>query len=192
LSEDLMRVRVNWLAILFALIFVSGLGSSPVRARAPVASDKVILYLFWGNGCPHCAEERPFLVDLGQRYPQLEVRAYEVWYHADNMALFQKMGQAFGYDPKSVPGTYLGGQHWDGFDAAISQEIESAVQSCLQTGCKDAGAGIITGGTPDPWPNAPEGGPSSAVTAAIIVALTAAGLLILLLIGRRLLRRARL
>ena len=86
------------------------------------------------------------------------MRAYEVWFHADNMALFQKMGQAFGYDPKGVPGTYMGDQHWDGFNTATGQEIEAALSTCLQSGCKDAGAGIVSGGSPDPWPAALDGG----------------------------------
>ena len=187
-----MRAKITGLVFIFAIAFLVAQAPGPVQAQAPVAGEKVILYLFWGSGCPHCAEERPFLVDLGNRYPQLEVRAYEVWYHTDNMSLFQKMGQAFGYDPKGVPGTYLGDRHWDGYNAAIGQEIEAAVKACLQSGCKDAGAGIVSGGTPDPWPGEPEGGAPGSVPAAIMVALIVAGVLLALaLLIRRGLKRAR-
>ena len=121
------------------------------------------------------------------------MRAYEVWYHDDNQALFQKMGAAFGYVPKGVPGTYLGSQHWDGYTAAIGGQIEAAVQACLQTGCKDAGAGILTGGTPDPWPNEPAGLPAVSAPVGVTLALIAAGaiLVVLTLVLRRLLRRSR-
>jgi thiol-disulfide isomerase/thioredoxin len=190
--EELMLFWIKRLAAFLVCGFLL-FSYSPAQARPPVAGDKVILYMFWGNGCPHCAEERPFLVDLGNRYPLLEVRAYEVWYNAGNMAQFQKMGQAFGYDPKGVPGTYLGDRHWDGFNASIGQDIEAALKTCLQSGCKDAGAGIISGGAPGPWPEAPEGGAPSAVPVAVTVALIAVGLLLVVpLVVRRLLKRARL
>ncbi len=143
----------------FAYFFIAGvvlvlafsLNSGVQRASAQTESNKAILYFFWGDGCPHCAEAEPFLKDLVKKYPQMEVRAYEVWYNDDNQALFQKMGTAFGYTPNAVPGIFLGEQHWEGYTGGIGSEIESAVTACLQNGCKDAGAGVVSGGAVDVW-----------------------------------------
>ncbi len=121
------------------------------RASAQSENNQAILYFFWGNGCPHCAEAEPFLKDLVKKYPQMEVRAYEVWYNDENQSLFQKMGAAFGYTPKAVPGIFLGELHWEGYTGSIGGEIEAAVTGCLQNGCKDAGAGVVSGGAVDVW-----------------------------------------
>ncbi len=63
----------------------------PVLAQFSAAvQHKVVIYLFWGDGCPHCAAAKPFLNDLTHRYANTELRAYEVWYVPENQELFQK------------------------------------------------------------------------------------------------------
>ncbi len=138
--------------ILVGLAF--SLQPRPEPARAQAQGDHAILYFFWGNGCPHCAEAEPFLKDLVNRYPQAEVRAYEVWYNQDNLALFQKMATAFGIEATSVPGIFIGEKYWVGYTSDIGQEIESAVSACAENGCKDAGAGVVSGGVFDTWTSA--------------------------------------
>jgi thiol-disulfide isomerase/thioredoxin len=122
-------------------------GSGPVRAFAPITTDKAIIYLFWGDGCPHCAAEKPFLEDLARRFPKVELRMYEVWNDRENQDIFRRMAAAHGFEPQSVPTTFVGSKYWEGFSATIQQEIKSAVASCLSTGCPDAGLGVI-GRTP--------------------------------------------
>lgn len=112
-------------------------------------TTSVIIYFFWGDGCPHCAEEKPFLERLKQQYA-VEVRAYEVWYVPENQNLFLKMAAAHGFEPSGVPTTFIGKRHWVGYSQQIGQEIEAAVKECLTSGCPDAGAGIITPAQPTP------------------------------------------
>ncbi len=121
------------------------------RAIAQAEGNRAILYFFWGNGCPHCAEAEPVLKDMVKRYPQMEVRTYEVWYNDENQALFQKMGTSFGYTPQAVPGIFIGEKRWEGYSSAIGQEIEAAVTACIQNGCKDAGSGVVSGGVSEIW-----------------------------------------
>jgi len=74
-----------------ALIF-----SQPVLAQSSAAKQhKVVIYLFWGDGCPHCAAAKPFLNELTQRYANAELRAYEVWYVPKNQDIFKKKGTSF-------------------------------------------------------------------------------------------------
>ncbi len=127
----------------------------PVESAAtPLTSsvqqtNPVIIYFFWGDGCPHCAEEKLFLERLKQQYP-VEVRAYEVWYSEENRELLFKMAAAFGFEPGGVPTTFIGERHWVGYADRIGQEMEAAVRECLASGCPDAGAGIITPAQPTP------------------------------------------
>ena len=50
-----------------------------------VEEDKVNIYLFYGNGCPHCAKEETFLDRLEEKYQgKINVYRYETWYNSDN------------------------------------------------------------------------------------------------------------
>lgn len=127
---------------LAAFLFLAGLPFIRVQAAS---ADKVVVYFFWGDGCPHCAAAKPFLEELSQRIPQMEVRMYEVWHDEDNLALFDKMATAHGFKAASVPTTFIGTQYWEGYNDTISAQIETVVQGCLENACVDAGAGVMPG-----------------------------------------------
>lgn len=106
---------------------------------AAQAGKPVVIYLFWGDGCPHCAAAKPFLEGLAQRYPEVEVREYEVWYVAENRDLFIQMAAAFGFEPTAVPTIFIGDRYWIGYAEPIRAEIEAFVAECRLSGCPDAG-----------------------------------------------------
>lgn len=162
--------------ILAGVIVVTGLlflwfTSGAVQAAPTVQNTQpVAIYFFWGDGCPHCAQAEPFLAALAERYPNVEIRAYEVWYVEENQALFQQMAAAYGFEPSAVPTIFIGDRHWVGYAAQIAPEIEAAVATCAANGCRDAGLGIIPG-LPTPLPTAlPAQAVASGVGAAPAVA----------------------
>ena len=128
---------------------------------APERAKPVTVYFFWGDGCPHCAAEKPFLENLTRRYPNVEVRAFEVWNSPQNRDLFVKVAAAFGVEPRAVPTTFLGDRHWVGYSDQIGREIEAAVKACIASGCRDAGQGIVPGAAPVATPtSAPSATPT--------------------------------
>ncbi len=104
---------------------------------------KVKIYFFWGDGCPHCAKGELFLQDLVKRYPQVELKRYEVYHSSENQKLLNAMGDNFGFVPRSVPSIFIGEQHFEGFNDIISRRIEMAVKRCLEAGCIDQGGIVI-------------------------------------------------
>ncbi len=98
--------------------------------------DSVNIYFFWGDGCPHCATEKPFLESLVRKYPQVELRAYEIYYVEENRILFQGFGEALDFEPQGVPTTIIGKQVWVGFREEYKAEIEAAVQACMVNQCE--------------------------------------------------------
>ncbi len=96
------------------------------------------LYLFWGEGCPHCSEEKEFLVALKQKYPTLEVKDYEVWYDKQNARLFGRIIKAAGGRSAGVPATVIGDKVFIGFNVQTAQAIEDAIMLCRERGCPDA------------------------------------------------------
>ncbi len=111
----------------------------------------IVLYFFWGDGCPHCAQAKPVLEELDRKYPDLAVRAYEVYYSESNQALYMKMADAFQVpdEGRGVPIMYLNNRYWIGWTPSIGEQIEAAIETCRSEGCADAGAGIIPGARTD-------------------------------------------
>jgi len=155
------KIRL-WLFLTVLLGLALGLQLEMTYAQSDAP---VYLYFFWGDGCPHCAEAKPFLQTLQQRYPTLKVEAFEVWYNSDNQALYQRMAEAHGFKAQYVPAIFLGEQYWIGYTEAIGQEIERAVAHYVQSGAPDAGAGIIPGHASAPMPTpTPAPGPEATPT----------------------------
>jgi thiol-disulfide isomerase/thioredoxin len=116
----------------------------PGGAAGPPAEPPVYIYLFWGDGCPHCAQAKPVLESLAQSNPRVELRQYEIYYVVENQKLFEAVTTAAGFEPRYVPTILVGSLHWEGYNEQMALEIESAVAACLANGCPDPGAGIVS------------------------------------------------
>ncbi len=106
-------------------------------------SYKVVVYFFWGDGCPHCAKEKPFLEDLEQKYSELEVKMFEVYYSQDNQDLFKKVAQAYGTQARGVPTTFIGDFNpvvGYGSDQTTGKEIEDMIKQCIKDECINPGS----------------------------------------------------
>jgi len=149
-------------AVLLGLLAVL-VGAAPGRAAPGEEAPDTVVYFFWGDGCPHCAAAEPFLADLAARYPGVEVRDFEVWYHPENAKALERMADAFGFVPTGVPVIIVGDTYWIGFsEERTAAPIEAVVAACARSGCPDAGAGILGPASPSPSPGA--GTPSSSAS----------------------------
>ncbi|MGV8025147.1 MAG: hypothetical protein AB2L18_01150 [Anaerolineaceae bacterium] len=90
------------------------------------------IYFFWGDGCPHCAEEELFLETLKEKYPSVTINDYEVWYNEENQKTLSEFGKILDFDPSGVPVTIIGDQVWIGFSEEYKTEMENAIQNLLQ------------------------------------------------------------
>lgn len=104
------------------------------------AIDPPILYLFWGEGCPHCEHEKTFLKDFHQQYPQVEIRLFETWQHPEFANLANELRKAYQIKGAGVPLTVMGDWYLVGFSFSgnYSQQIIAQAETCLQQGCPDA------------------------------------------------------
>jgi len=80
-----------------------------------IDNGKVCVYFFWGQGCPHCAEEKPFLEELKKKYPNIQVYDFEVYYSQENMNFWKEVCQKYGVQPYGVPMTFIGNKVFAGF-----------------------------------------------------------------------------
>ena len=119
------------LALIAAVVIPASALASPDRAAGDVT-----IYFFWGDGCPHCAEEEIFLEELKKDYPQITVLDYEVWYDKDNQEILKKAADVMGFEPKGVPVTIIGEKVWIGFREQYKAEITDAVKNCIANTCE--------------------------------------------------------
>ncbi|MDA8241862.1 MAG: thioredoxin family protein [Nitrospiraceae bacterium] len=130
--KRLLRIRVFIVAFALAECLLVQAGSH--------AADKVVVYLFWSEGCPHCRDEKAFLDAMAKRYPQLDVNYLEVKKNPANAKLFSDMAEAYGVKLTGVPATFIGdaepivGYRGDG---TTGRDIEERIQGCIRDGCPD-------------------------------------------------------
>jgi len=108
----------------------------------------VYIYLFWGEGCPHCAKAKPYFESLAQKYPQVIYRDYEIYYNEAGQKLFSDMAAANGFEIQGVPTILVGQYLMVGYAEDYQPQIEEVVVNCIQNGCLNAGAGLIEGESP--------------------------------------------
>jgi len=121
--------------LLLAIIAVIFLPGAAV-ASPDHAAGEVTIYFFWGDGCPHCAEEEIFLEQLKMEYPQMTVQDYEVWYDKGNQEILKKVADVMSFEPKGVPVTIIGNEVWIGFRVQYEAEIRAALANCIATTCE--------------------------------------------------------
>jgi cytochrome c biogenesis protein CcdA/glutaredoxin len=104
----------------------------PGTAQADDTTDSpVVVTLFWGQGCPHCAKAKEFLADLQAERPEVTIDAYEVYNDPDNAELFRETAELAGTRATGVPTIFLGDRYWVGFSDSIADDIDTTVAAVL-------------------------------------------------------------
>ena len=125
-----MKKIFVFLGILLFSFFIA----SDVHAKE---DNKVTLYLFYGDGCPHCANEKEFLKDLEKDFDSLEIVKYEVWYNKDNQDLLEKVKKDLEIDKNGVPITIIGETVIFGYTDSMQGQITRAVEFYLENDYED-------------------------------------------------------
>lgn len=95
------------------------------------AKEKINLYFFHGNGCPHCAEEEKFLEKVEKKYKDIKIIRYEVWYNKDNQILMEKVKNKFKVSSSGVPLTIIGSTYEVGYASSDDVKFERMIRYYL-------------------------------------------------------------
>lgn len=98
------------------------------------AQDKYNIYLFYGETCPHCADEEEFLESYLGIYDNVELVKYEVWNSAENREILVKVQNELNNHTSGVPYLVIGEKVIVGYldgttDKQIKKEVEKYVSS---------------------------------------------------------------
>jgi len=98
-------------------------------------TEKIEINFFYSAICPHCAEEKEFLKDLGEKYPEIEVKEYEVFYNIENQKILNDFYEKYQVPERGwVPVTFTPTKYFIGFNEQISRDIENCLKECLGEG----------------------------------------------------------
>jgi thiol-disulfide isomerase/thioredoxin len=127
-----MRKIIN--LILITVIFFS-------LTNFALAQEKSVnLYFFYGDTCPHCKKAEIFLEGLKEKYPGLEIKAYEVFSNKENAKLLLQLFENCGEEKRvRVPALFIGQEVIIGYlnEETTGRTIEKAVKDCLEKECLD-------------------------------------------------------
>lgn len=106
------------LLLLFAVIF-------PVSVKA---ENVVNLYLFYGDGCPHCAEEEKFIDEYLKTEKSAKLIKYEVWHSEENRKTWVKIQDKLNNHENGVPYLIIGDEVIVGYlDGVTNENIKKYV-----------------------------------------------------------------
>ena len=103
---------------------------TPTPAETEETPSKVNVYLFRGEGCPHCEEMLEFFDSIEEEFGQYyTMNTYEVWYNQDNADLMEEVAEKLGVSVTGVPFLVIGDQTWNGYASSYDAEIEAKILS---------------------------------------------------------------
>ena len=103
------------------------------------------IYLFYGDGCPHCAEEEEWFKTYLDKNKNIKVHRYEVWYNKDNQEKYSKVHEILNDKSSGIPYLIIGETVISGFDKELTPErIKNAVEYYSNINYKDK-VGIYLG-----------------------------------------------
>jgi hypothetical protein len=139
----LVRPATNW--ILLVLLALTTLGSATARADATdptldqywystnAAGEPVIrLYYFYSPTCPHCQAAKPWLDELPQRMPWLEIQRLTIKDNRKNARQYYETARSLGVEALSTPGFIFCRQVRIGFDTpeTTGSDLEQEIEEC--------------------------------------------------------------
>ena len=105
-------------------------------ARA-AAQSRVTLLFFWGVGCPHCEEAKPFVARLPREYPRLDVESIEIRRDPNGRARFIETMERLRAQGVGIPTFVVGERYVVGF---AKGDTEPRVRALIEHALRGEGA----------------------------------------------------
>lgn len=125
------------------MVFVAIYGGLVESKESPIN-----IYIFWAEGCPHCAHEIDFIRQWTDKPSQMHIHYFEITREAEHRKVFSSVVQHLGIKRPGVPLTVIGERFIQGYtdETSTGTEIKTAVASCLKLTCPDIIRPLLKGG----------------------------------------------
>ena len=87
-------------------------------------NGKVAVYLFRGEGCPHCQEAEEWFESIKLEYGNMFIiKDYEVWYNEKNAKYMEQVAKDRNENVNGVPYIIIGDKSWKGFTESYESDM---------------------------------------------------------------------
>ena len=110
-----------------------------------VSAQEIEIDFFYSFTCPHCTEEKKFLDDFQERYPEVKINRYSVS-DKEAVELLKNLYNEYQVPANHqgmVPITFTNNKYFLGFNEKIGKNIEECILECEPDGVSDGGVTII-------------------------------------------------
>lgn len=91
--------------------------------------NKVNIYFFWGQGCPHCEKEFAFFESIKEKYGKYyNLYSFETWYDKENAELLYTFAEVMNDKVTGVPYTIIGNKTFVGFGDKDESDFIHAIE----------------------------------------------------------------
>ena len=101
------------------------------------AKDVTEVYVFYGEGCPHCQEEKRFLSKIEDKYENVNFNYIEVWNNQKHNEWLQNVKKSYNIDSQGVPVTIIGPYYASGYTDDMEAMFERIIKQCQKEKCID-------------------------------------------------------
>ncbi len=110
LFSRISRIIPSVLLFLLLLCTITAVPAAGSGDQSAGAGDHPVIdaYFFYGDGCVHCENIKPFIADLVSRHPNLRLQFLEIYHNATNQKLFERFTSALGLKNVGVPVLIIG------------------------------------------------------------------------------------
>lgn len=92
--------------------------------------NKVNIYFFWGDGCPHCEQELEFFESIKEKYgAHYNLYTFETWHNKENANLLYTFAENMGDKVTGVPYTIIGNKTFVGFGKNYEKDFIKTIES---------------------------------------------------------------
>ena len=102
------------------------------------SNEKLNIYVFWGDGCPHCKHLSEFLREHNSEIKNLaNLYTFEVWNSSENLTFMKNFGKFLGETPKGVPYFIIGNKTFSGFSESDKKTKKQILETIKTEAAKD-------------------------------------------------------
>lgn len=94
------------------------------------SKEKINIYLFYGEGCPHCEELKNYLNSLDNKEKSyFNIYTFEVWNNSTNQQFMKDSAKSLNKEVSGVPFLIIGNKIFEGYNESMNAKIEKAIET---------------------------------------------------------------
>lgn len=97
--------------------------------------EKIKVYIFYGDGCPHCHKAFEFFDSIEEEYGKyFKLVKFETWYSSSNNKMMFDVAEKMGTDTEKlgVPYIIIGDKTFEGYSEKSDDELKNAIKEAYE------------------------------------------------------------